>query len=282
MVYVANSISHRLGNPRANALPACQLRKLQRLVNGTQVSVPLPPILQRNIVLPNVLRVRHVNRPFWLDTLCIPVGEEYKNLRKKALGRMAATYGGSLLILVVDRHLMTMPSKSDVDTLGSLLLSSWVKRCWTFEEGCLSYVCNIQLADSARNPEKLDALYMRPTTADIWEEYCFRWRNFPYFMSAIMNSWLGTLQGRFALDRVILRKFGSCNGSDIRDFIQSRIMVGLEEELHAQLQGTRKSSMENRTGKVARPDSYTGKCIRLSCNALSLLGWRHLLAVPVE
>lgn len=64
----------RLGNPKSNALPTCQLKQIQEFVNKTQLPPPLPPVLQRGMVLPSTSRSRSADRAFWLNTLYIPVG----------------------------------------------------------------------------------------------------------------------------------------------------------------------------------------------------------------
>ena len=61
--------SDGLGNPRENSLPKCQLSRLQAMVNA---------------LYPDEI---HPVR-FWMDTLCVPVGKEHKDLRKKSISLM--------------------------------------------------------------------------------------------------------------------------------------------------------------------------------------------------
>lgn len=74
--YVA--ISHvwadGLGNPGTNKLLLCQVRRIQYQVNalyGTDGPAP---------------------KPFWTNTICIPVGEEFREQRNKAITGMVNIY----------------------------------------------------------------------------------------------------------------------------------------------------------------------------------------------
>lgn len=157
---------------------------------------------------------------------------------------------------------MTTRPNSEVDLSGSLLSSSWAKRCWTFEEGCLSYACNVQLADRAMNPEKLDALLFRNTKQEIWLEYKSRWKNIPLGVSVFTSNLLRTLRGHFALERRILRMLGLRRGFDIHESLKTCIADALYAELQFQLLAIRKNNVRNRVGpKLSGSKTFTGKCI---------------------
>jgi hypothetical protein len=121
--YVA--ISHvwmdGMGNQKGNALPRCQLRRLQRLVNSLYGAAQTEPI------------------PFWIDTLCVP--REPRESRDKAINKMAATYQNADKILVLDANLFTNTLAScrtnDTEIFMRILSTNWIRRLWTLLEGVL-------------------------------------------------------------------------------------------------------------------------------------------------
>ena len=130
--YVA--ISHvwmdGMGNNDGNALPRCQLWRLQRLVNSLYGTAQTEPI------------------PFWIDTLCVPRKpkkskefEKSKEFRKKAINKMKDTYKDADKILVLDANLFTNPlasCKTDPTEIFMRILSTnWMRRLWTLQEGVL-------------------------------------------------------------------------------------------------------------------------------------------------
>lgn len=146
MRYVA--ISHvwsgGLGNPRGNAIPSCQFSRLIHLVRQL-LSHPLKSSKIRSIACPN--------RPvyFWLDTLCIPVGNAYQTARQAAIDMMAKIYSGAAHVLVLDVYLQNivfdrLPLEQ---ALGHILSCSWMFRCWTLQEAALGQSCYVQFADRA-------------------------------------------------------------------------------------------------------------------------------------
>jgi hypothetical protein len=121
--YVA--ISHvwmdGMGNQDGNALPRCQLRRLQRLVNSLYGTSQTEPI------------------PFWIDTLCVP--REPRESRSKAINKMAATYRDADKILVLDANLFMNPLAScqtdHTEIFMRILSTNWIRRLWTLLEGVL-------------------------------------------------------------------------------------------------------------------------------------------------
>ncbi|KAJ7214175.1 hypothetical protein B0H12DRAFT_1155634, partial [Mycena haematopus] len=132
VAYVA--ISHvwadGLGNPRRNALPACQLERLQARVNAVFPETDNSPVR------------------FWMDTLCIPVAEEYDELRKASIKMMRQIYRRAGAVLVLDKGLQQL---STFDAMAEkalgLYLSNWVHRLWTFQEGMLAKELHFLLKD---------------------------------------------------------------------------------------------------------------------------------------
>ena len=77
---------------------------------------------------------------FWMDTLCIPVGDVYKPLQRKAIRKMDFIYSGAESILILDSELRDIMG-SDMSVLQRrvhMMCSSWMTRCWTYQEARLS------------------------------------------------------------------------------------------------------------------------------------------------
>lgn len=148
------AISHTwidgLGNPTANALPRCQLRKLATELSNLAES-------QRSWYSK---AWKHFTGPskvpplMWMDTLCIPVQSEHADLRMKAINRMALIYTGAKQVLVLDAELRQVDCRSEPRELGDarIFCSKWNERCWTLQEGALARKCLFQFRDSATIP----------------------------------------------------------------------------------------------------------------------------------
>lgn len=123
-----------LGNPHANSLPGCQLDRIQRLLDH----------------LPGESVTEHA-RWFWMDTLCVPVGEKNKSCRKAAIAQMADTYQGATAVLTLDAWLQTLPADSSItDKMARIYVSNWIHRLWTAQESVLCAKLYVQFADAAQ------------------------------------------------------------------------------------------------------------------------------------
>lgn len=105
------------GNNSANALPSCTVRFIQQMINH------LPRSDQESSL------------PFWMDTLCLPVGP--KDLRKRALQRLNEPYKKAKFVLVVDSYLreLDLQGMSSSEIIARVVVSGWHQRLWTFAEG---------------------------------------------------------------------------------------------------------------------------------------------------
>lgn len=124
-IYVA--ISHiwadGMGNETCNALPSCQLSKLQRNVTS---------------LYPDGKRAIGLNRsvPFWIDTLCVPSRKGEEAYRKLAIQRMRNVYTDADGVLVFDAFMQKVSIKADItEKCVQLYLCSWRRRLWTLQEG---------------------------------------------------------------------------------------------------------------------------------------------------
>ena len=130
-VAISHVWSDGMGNPRDNCLNECQLVHIQGLVNALYEPALWPV-------------------PFWMDTLCVPVHDRYRDIRQVAIGSMADIYRLADKVLVVDNSLQYCSSDiSVVEMMIHIKYSSWMTRVWTLQEGRLSSSLMFQFLDKA-------------------------------------------------------------------------------------------------------------------------------------
>ncbi|KAJ5591438.1 hypothetical protein N7450_005410 [Penicillium hetheringtonii] len=135
MSYIA--ISHvwsdGLGNPHANALPYCQIDRLNGFVRNLKCNG-----------CPNLL--------FWIDTICVPPDSaSLKDEQDSAMGLMREVYEQATAVLVLDSWLYgsTALDKWPVENLMRIFSSRWTSRLWTYQEGVLAKSLYFQFRDSS-------------------------------------------------------------------------------------------------------------------------------------
>lgn len=112
-----------LGNPHANALPQCQLLRLQSLLQRSNMPWDSGDSNQELLL--------------WCDTLCCPVKpSEAKN---RALLQMKRTYHDATMVLVLDASLQLCNSSllTPEEICARISSSGWTRRLWTLQEGTL-------------------------------------------------------------------------------------------------------------------------------------------------
>lgn len=130
-----------LGNPFDNALPRCQIRRLRDLAI--------------NLCNRFKLDIDKTEVAIWIDTLCIPVAEELKEYRKRAIRLLGRTYTKAVGVLVLDRELSHFESSkaSILELAIRVICCGWLKRLWTLQEASLAIKADgidtlyIQMAD---------------------------------------------------------------------------------------------------------------------------------------
>lgn len=131
------------GNRNANALLDCQVQELENMF-----------LHQPHIVMSRSLK-RSV-QPFWMDTLCIPVGddEDALDLKARAINQMAFIYTSARNVFVLDSELRLsrLATSTSLEIYAYVYCSAWMQRCWTFQEGSLAQKCFFWCADGAVNP----------------------------------------------------------------------------------------------------------------------------------
>jgi hypothetical protein len=111
-----------LGNPGTNKLLLCQVRRIQYQVNalyGTDGSAP---------------------KPLWTDTMCIPVGEEFREQRNKAITGMVNIYHSAGQVLIINKELLQISSlRQMMEVAMRASRTQWFRRLWTLNESVLSH-----------------------------------------------------------------------------------------------------------------------------------------------
>ncbi len=88
---------------------------------------------------------------FWIDTLCIPVNKELKAYRSDAIAMMAKIYGSAERVLVLDAFVQEVSRTApEIDRVTHLYLSSWHRRLWTLQEGLLAKKLSFQFSDGSQ------------------------------------------------------------------------------------------------------------------------------------
>ena len=106
--------AHGLGNPHRNGIPACQVRKLEALLEMACNTETL----------------------LWLDTLCVPVSDRFRKYRKLALFKMRQSYLNATKVLVLDSSLQEVGG-SIYERRLQIACSEWMQRLWTLQEAIL-------------------------------------------------------------------------------------------------------------------------------------------------
>ena len=145
-IAISHVWSDGLGNPYANSLPRCQLDRIQHQVN--QLWDPAIYII-----------------PFWIDTLCVPL---HKELRDLAIRRMYKTYISAYAVLVLDNSFQYVSGRvSKAEALIRIVYSTWMTRLWTFQEGRLSHRLWFQFKDEALYSDQFFCDNLQPTADDV-------------------------------------------------------------------------------------------------------------------
>jgi len=146
-----------LGNSRANAIPTCQLNALLRSFQNIQDN-----------------HDKKMGRgwdgsmmAFWLDTLCIPVEDRFKHLRDFSIQKMHEIYTESHCVLVLDHDFSKMAREAKLcEVLSRLVLSGWITRLWTFQEGSLPPLLYLRVRNGVIDVDKLLVSYIHRNYKD--------------------------------------------------------------------------------------------------------------------
>ena len=113
-IAISHVWAHGLGNPTENALPSCQLYRLNDLCDSSSPVVGKRPA-------------------FWIDTLCIPVA--VPNARKLAITRLSSIFQLACRVLVLDADLQRSSKNCSRTELATrVICCGWMRRLWTLQE----------------------------------------------------------------------------------------------------------------------------------------------------
>lgn len=138
--------SDGMGNPLTNSLPRCQILRLKRYLDelsGLESSWRKINTGRFDLARPS----KNQSVFFWLDTLCIPVGEANRTVRSLAISQMKDTYEWSDKVLVLDSELESNSMSDPTEALMRITLSGWMRRLWTLQEGVLGSRLFFRFAD---------------------------------------------------------------------------------------------------------------------------------------
>ena len=146
--------SHGYGNSSANRLWRCQVEFFLSLMVTITSKDPL--------TAPSTYE-----RLFWIDTLAIPVQEEHKDQRRRAIRKIHDIYTEATFTVVVDTGLNKMSSSSKYeDTAMKILASAWMSRLWTLQEAYLSRRLWFAFKKGdMRSLDELEAMYPKASTS---------------------------------------------------------------------------------------------------------------------
>ena len=179
-VAISHVWSGGLGNQTALTLPTCQLHRICKLL------LPLTQPPARNIERRwyNALKLRLPTSEkdaermsnssaetclFWMDTLCLPKERPQRDL---AIGQMTRVYAGAHQVVILDKDLQSLKADtSEEEVLANVVSSSWMSRCWTFQEGRLARHLLMHAAQSLRDPF---VAYNRSAWEAAMFEFCMR------------------------------------------------------------------------------------------------------------
>lgn len=103
---------------------------------------------------------KHQSVFFWLDTLCIPVGEANRAVRSLAISQMKDTYEWSDKVLILDSELESNTKSDPTESLMRITLSGWMRRLWTLQEGVLGSRLFFRFADGFFDIEEVHELVL--------------------------------------------------------------------------------------------------------------------------
>ena len=139
-----------LGTSEANCIPVCQLRGLLHPLYQIQDDINVMDKGSSTGIAPIM--------PFWLDVLCISVDIRYQNLRDFSIRKMHDIYQQAHCVLALDLDFarMTRRNTPPYEIMTKVVMSGWLTRLWTFQEGVLPQSLYLGVNDGCLN---LDAEY---------------------------------------------------------------------------------------------------------------------------
>ena len=133
-----------LGNPHNNALPRCQILRLQRLLDKVKDGGDQDA-------------GQSTGSLYWLDTLCCPSASGPG--KTTTLGMMKQIYENASHVLVLDLSLQAynLEDMCMLEACVRVFTSPWLRRLWTLQEGAFAKKLLIQFCDRHITVEEIFA-----------------------------------------------------------------------------------------------------------------------------
>lgn len=162
-----------LGNLRDNAIPGCQAKSLQDLVDKRKFVRRFRRRRHATAIVPRRTREREEKleaeaqsrwearddwpEHYWLDTLSVPPDalEDSQHQQKLAIHKMRETYEQAEAVVVLDAWLRCCSATvtSPLETLSRIITSPWTRRLWTLQEGVLPKTLLFAFEDSLEDAD---------------------------------------------------------------------------------------------------------------------------------
>lgn len=242
-VAISHVWSDGMGNPDDNALPQCILARMAAHFE----TLPFSPCEHPSSWLTGLVAyTKHIvqlagfriedNSPqlFWMDTLCIPVGDDHVHLRKMAINQMALIYAAASQVLILDSELqrVRIGGSQEAEVLGHILTCAWKTRCWTLQEGAIAQARRYQMLDGVmdletKRPSRRSLLFGRMTVRIVFLHL------FPSFLQSfrqrMIKSWKSS--------RKNMNIYRSRELENFDGFVQQKLTSNLRVGCRERLQG---------------------------------------------
>ncbi|KAJ5691526.1 hypothetical protein N7488_012261 [Penicillium malachiteum] len=235
-VAISHVWSDGMGNEEENGLFECQMRNILE-------SLPHLPTKKGEVMSPLTFNRQHTSFPwsipgfftrnqsfelFWLDVLCIPTkqnltllgrGRDMDDIRRTAVGQIAATFAGATQVLVLDGETQTL--RRDMcqmpEILAHFTACNWSARAWTYSEGAESLRAYVKLADGFFDPRDYEL------DARDWSGFT---RPNPWSVRQLLQTSLEDVYSSTTLEKAIER----CLSRTLQDFIHKSWFTKINRE----------------------------------------------------
>lgn len=154
-VAISHVWAEGLGNPHANTMNTCQVSRIAHSVARIRRSRRFWSHPERESLDPSDDQLLHVQY-FWMDTFCIPRAKG--KARQNALDMIQRPYKEATCVLVLQRdfNLLSADIRTQEECAAWILMSPWMTRLWTLEEGAVASKLLMEFRDGIW---ELDSLF---------------------------------------------------------------------------------------------------------------------------
>lgn len=158
--------SQGMGNLDDNALPYCQIQRLQKNVNSLQYK--------------DITGKTRTLEYWWLDTLCVPPDKVARSnpiqarLQLFATHKLRESYAWAEVTVVLDSWLSRnmRVEASPLEKLAMIACSPWTSRLWTLQEGLLTRSDRLMFVHDGDRPLNADSPFRKQFGAVWARERC--------------------------------------------------------------------------------------------------------------